>query len=46
MNIIDYLKPSMPEYLQEQIKRIQQNIIQGSWTQIEKYLEQINIIII
>ena len=28
MNIIDYLKPSMPEYLQEQIKRIQQKIIQ------------------
>ena len=28
MSIIDYLKPSMPEYLQEQIKRIQQKIIQ------------------
>lgn len=28
MNIIDYLKPSMPEYLQEQIKCIQQKIIQ------------------
>ena len=28
MSIIDYLKPSMPKYLQEQIKRIQQKIIQ------------------
>ena len=28
MNIIDYLKPFMPEYLQGQIKRIQQKIIQ------------------